>query len=98
MSRFKLDVRQAALDEADAIRAWYEELQPGLGGRFAEALDACFHELRAHPFLQVRNEPFRYASIKGFRSYRVVFAVDEDTITVYQVRHTSRKPHPKFGP
>lgn len=98
MSRFKLDVRQAALDEAEAIRAWYEEQQVGLGGRFTDALDECLAELRRNPFLQVRKEPFRYASISGFRSYRVVYAIDGDTITAYQIRHTSRKPHPTYGP
>ena len=98
MSRFGLNIRQAALDEAEAIRAWYEEQQPGLGDRFTNALDACFDDLRAQPFLQVRKEPFRYTSIKGSRFYRVVYAVDEDLITVYEVRHTSREPHPEFGP
>jgi len=98
MSRFKLDVRQAALDEAEAIRAWYEEQQPGLGARFTDALDACFDDMRVHPSLQMHKEPFRYASIKGFRSYRVVYAIDGDAITVYQVRHTSRKTHPRYGP
>lgn len=98
MSRFDLAVRQQALDEAEAIRAWYEEQRPGLGERFVEALDACFDELIESPFLQVRKDPFRYASIKGFPHYRVVYAVDQATVTVYQVRHTSREPHPKYGP
>lgn len=30
--------------------------------------------------------------------YRVVFDVEGDTVFVYQVRHTSRKPSKKFGP
>ena len=49
------------------------------------------------PFRQVRKEPFRYASIQGYPHYRVVFVVDGKVITVYQVRHTSRKPDPRFG-
>ena len=98
MSRLKLEVRQAALDEAEAIRSWYEEQQAGLGERFTNALNECFNELRHQPYLQVRKEPFRYASISGFRSYRVVYAIDGDTITVYQIRHTSRRPHPTYGP
>lgn len=98
MKRLALDVRQAALDEAATISAWYEEQQPGLGNRFLLALDACFDDLMSSPFRQMRKEPFRYASIKDFPHYRVVFAIDRDVITVYQVRHTSRKPHPKYGP
>lgn len=98
MKRYALDVRQAALDEAAAISDWYEAQQAGLGVRFLEALDACFEDLMASPFRQVRKEPCRYAGIKGFPSNRVVFAVDGEVITVYQVRHTSRKPHPQFGP
>ncbi len=30
--------------------------------------------------------------------YRVVYGVEEDTIYVYQIRHTSRKPNKRFGP
>ena len=98
MKRFALDARQVALDDAAAICDWYEEQQPGLGDRFLAALDACFEDLMSSPFRQVRKEPFRYASIQGFPHYRVVFAVDGEVITVYQVRHTSRKPSKKFGP
>jgi len=32
MKRYKLHVRQAALDEAEEIRSWYEEQSGGLGG------------------------------------------------------------------
>ncbi len=93
-----LDVRQAALDEAAAISDWYEDQQTGLGDRFLTALDACFEDLMSSPFRQVRKEPFRYASINGFPHYRVVFAIDGDVVTVYQVRHRSRRPHPTYGP
>lgn len=98
MKSFQLHVRQAALEEADEISAWYEAQSAGLGDRFLDALDNCFDDLKVNPFLQLRKEPFRFASIKGFPSFRVVFVVDGDVITVYQVRHTSRKPHPTFGP
>ena len=98
MNRYKLVVRQEAKDEAEAIRAWYEEQSPDLGDRFVNGLDACFDELIENPNLQIRKESFRYARIKGFRYYRVVFTLDGQVITVYQVRHTSRRSHPKFGP
>ncbi|MCC6576505.1 MAG: hypothetical protein IT228_04100 [Flavobacteriales bacterium] len=30
--------------------------------------------------------------------YRVVYEVRGQLVLIYQVRHTSRKPHPRFGP
>lgn len=98
MSRFVLIVREEAQTEADEIATWYDEQGDELGDRFVAALEQCYAELRQAPLFQVRKGPYRYASISGFPDYRVVFAVDGATITVYQVRHTSRKPHPRFGP
>ena len=69
-----------------------------LGDRFLFALDACFEDLIRSPLQQMRKEPFRYMSINGFPSYRLVFAVDGEAITVYQIRHTSRIPHRTSGP
>ena len=82
----------------EAIRDWYEEKSVGLGERFVQALEASYKQIRSNPFRQVRKSVYRYAYIDGFPKYRIVYAVDQETITVYQVRHTSREPHPEFGP
>ena len=95
----KLVIEDAAVQDAAEIHAWYEQQQVGLGAKFLTALDECYTWLRSNPRgRQVRKGIFRYAQIGGFRYYRVVYAVDARTITVYQVRHTSRKPSGRFGP
>jgi hypothetical protein len=30
--------------------------------------------------------------------YRVVFVIEDNTVFVYQIRHTSRRPSKRFGP
>lgn len=91
-------VRDEAQSEAEEIKEWYELRSPGLGDRFTDALEVTYLHIRDLPFYQVRKEIYRYAQIEGFPYYRVVYTVDEVTITVYQIRHTSRKPSRKFGP
>lgn len=90
-------VRAAAQAEAAEAFLWYEQRSPGLGGRFADALQACFHRLAVNPKLQKRKGVFRHAMVEKF-PYRVVFIVEKNTVFVYQVRHTSRKPSKRFGP
>ncbi len=36
--------------------------------------------------------------VEGFSYFRVVYDVVGTNITVYQVRHTSRRPSKRFGP
>ena len=96
---YKLVVEDAAVEDAAEIHRWYEQQRPGLGMQFLIALDECYTFIRSNPQgKQVRKGIYRYAQVAGFRYYRVVYAVDDHTVTVYQVRHTSRKPSKKFGP
>jgi len=98
MSGRALVVRDEAQDETEAIKAWYESKSPGLGDRFTDALEETYKHLRSTPYHQLRKGIYRHAQIEGFPYYRVVYVVDDDRITVYQVRHTSRRPSKKFGP
>ncbi len=98
MRTFTLVLRDEAQEEVEAIADWYDAQSPGLGLRFSEELEMALKQLRRNPHHQVRKGVYRYAYITGFPHYRVVYAIDGETITVYQVRHTSRKPHPKYGP
>jgi plasmid stabilization system protein ParE len=98
MRSYTLTVRDEAQGETEEIRAWYESKSPGLGDRFVDALEEAYKHIRGNPFYQVRKSIYRYAQIDGFPFYRIVYTLDEEMITVYQVRHTSRRGHPKFGP
>ena len=94
---FKVLIRTAAQAEAAEAYLWYEGRRKGLGVRFADALQACFAQLAQNPKLEVRKDNFRHVTVEKF-PYRVVFAIDGDTVYVYQIRHTSRRPSQRFGP
>ncbi|MDX9751728.1 MAG: type II toxin-antitoxin system RelE/ParE family toxin [Flavobacteriales bacterium] len=96
---FTLVVRDAAVEEAATIHDWYEAQRPGLGLRFLLALDELYALIEVNPYaFQVRKDDFRHAFVNGFPRYRVSYGLEGDTITVYQVRHTSRRPSKRYGP
>ena len=95
---YKLMIRLAARDEATEIHDWYESRRKGLGTRFADALEECLRSIQQNPKgLQIRKGKFRYDLVSRF-PYRVVFTIDGDTVFVYHIRHTSRRPSKRFGP
>ncbi|MCO6482691.1 MAG: type II toxin-antitoxin system RelE/ParE family toxin [Flavobacteriales bacterium] len=98
MRAYALVVRDEAQEEAEAIKLWYEGQSPGLGERFTNALERTLRQIRDTPSFQVRKGIYRHVLVRGFSRYRVVYTVDDDVITIYQVRHTSRKPSSRFGP
>lgn len=95
---YALVLRDEAQAEIEAIQSWYEEQGPGLGERFATALGGALKDLLRSPKHQVRKHQFRYTSIVGFPSYRIVYLLEGNVVIVYQVRHTSRRADPAFGP
>jgi len=57
-----------------------------------------YASIKADPYgYQLRKGAYRHAMLHRLK-YRVVFEVEGNTVFVYQVRHTSRKPSKKFGP
>lgn len=96
---YTLVVRDAAVEDAAEAFSWYETQKSGLGMRFLLALDDCYAFIEANPLgYQLRKDDFRYARVEGFRYYRVVYGVVGTNISIYQVRHTSRRPTKRFGP
>jgi len=98
MKRYTLHVRQAALDEAEEIRAWYEEQSGGLGGPIPVRVGCLLRGPDQESAPANAQGAFPVVSINGFPLYRVVFVVDGEAITAYQIRHTSRIPHRTSGP
>lgn len=95
---YKLKIRHSVLNEASKIHDWYESRSKGLGGRFADALEECLRGIQRNPKgSQLRSGKFRHDLVPRF-PYRVVFTIDGDTVYVYQIRHTSRRPSKRFGP
>jgi len=96
--KYVLKVDPKAIREARAIDNYREREKKGAGDRFMGALQDCYASIKANPYgYQVRKGGYRHAPLHKLK-YRVVYEVEGNTIYIYQVRHTSRKPGKKFGP
>lgn len=94
---YTVQVLPEVTEDVAEIFAYYEGEKPGLGHRFQHALNECYQSLALNPSGQKRKGDFRHAMVHKF-PYRVVYEVRGQLVLIYQVRHTSRKPHPRFGP
>lgn len=92
MKRRALELREEAWLEWQDAALYYDLELPGLGKRFDDAVVAALEHLtKVTARYQVRENGFRYASVPKF-PYRIVFELDGDTVVVYNIYHTSRKP------
>ncbi len=96
--KYRLDVAPSVIKEARKIYLWREKDRRGSGERFILALVECYARIKADPYgFQIRKDPFRYVMLHRLK-YRLVYKVEDELISVVQVRHTSRRPSKKFGP
>ncbi|MBS1568466.1 MAG: type II toxin-antitoxin system RelE/ParE family toxin [Bacteroidetes bacterium] len=97
--KYRLEVSPKVHLEVARIYLYREKNQgKGTGDRFLKALQGCYKDILSNPHgHQVRKAPYRHAMLHKLK-YRVVYEVDVNTVYVYQVRHTSRKPSKKYGP
>lgn len=71
---------------------YYDLEKQGLGARFDKAVIAALEQLTTVTAkYRVRENGFRYSPIAKF-PYRIVFELDGDTVVVYNIYHTRRKP------
>lgn len=85
-------LRPRAVADLVAIREHYEEIEPGLSLRFAEALDQLFARLEAFPRSAPRvvgYEDVRRAVIRGF-PYVVFYRHRPEQLDVLRVLHAAR--------
>ncbi len=95
---YTLVVQAEAEHDAALICDDLEEITPGLGHRFLDALDDLYGYIEQFPFgFQKRYKHYRHGYLRRF-PYRAVYLVEGDQIYVYQVRHTRREVDPEFGP
>jgi mRNA-degrading endonuclease RelE of RelBE toxin-antitoxin system len=85
----------ASLDVAEAC-VYYEGVQSGLSNRFLSELLKAYNKLSENPqhysfIASKRKNNLRDIGIRNF-PYLVVFEIDGNTVTVYSVFHTRRKP------
>jgi plasmid stabilization system protein ParE len=84
--------RPQAEKEARAAQRWYEEQQPGLGARFAGAIDEAVQRIVSNPsaFSVVHGE-IRCAVVRRLTS-GLYFRIHAEDLVVLAVMHGRRHP------
>jgi len=92
MKIYNLIIKEEARCEIIDTYQWYEDKQEYLGDRFIDVLDDCFFRIKTRPsnFPKKLNN-MRQLTIKEF-PYIIIFEVENDSIIVYAVFNTNRKP------
>ena len=87
-ARFVAEARQEFLAEV----AYYNEAQPGLGGRFTKAVEAATVRALTFPLSGTPSASYtRRVFLKGF-PFSLFYRQESDGIVVFAVAHNSRKP------
>ncbi|MGA2020493.1 MAG: type II toxin-antitoxin system RelE/ParE family toxin [Candidatus Sulfotelmatobacter sp.] len=84
------------LPEADAdlkeARAWYDDVRPELGARFARAVESTVEAIVENPLqFQVAYRGRRRAGVRRF-PYGIFFEVQEGQVLVIACLHGKRNP------
>lgn len=83
---------ESRFDIIDAF-SWYEMQREGLGKEFEMCLETGFEKIAKNPLsFQKRYKNFRICFIRRF-PYGIHFLVQNNTIRVFAIFHTSRDPH-----
>lgn len=82
--------------DADLLEAeaWYNAKRPGLGDRFLQAVRTAIESLAENPLrfrVRHRGLQVRWAYPAVF-PYRIVYRVLDDSIVIYAVIHSARRP------
>ncbi len=89
----KLEISEAASEDAAAAAEFYEGRSRGLGEAFLAALDALFEHIVEHPMrYRVVRGPWRQALLPRF-PYSAIYRVEPDRIFVLAVMHGRRDPN-----
>lgn len=89
---YKLIIKPFAEEDAKDAANWYNEKREGLGNEFLLALEAALNAIQRNPnHYQVVYKGLKRALTVRF-PYGIYFTVEEDTIYVLAIVHTSRSP------
>ncbi len=89
---YKLIVKPSAEQDATHAANWYKEKRKGLGDEFLFALEAKINEIQRNPtHFQTVYKNIRRALTKRF-PYGIFFIIEDDTVYVLAIQHTSRNP------
>lgn len=93
MKNFTVIFSPIAQDDIEQATAYYEEVQPGLGKRFAAQLQLTLNAIKRNPFFaSVRYDDIRCAQVKKF-PYLVHYHILEMEllVTIIAVYSTHRE-------
>ena len=81
-----------AREEFRADVRFYDEVRPGYGQKFHDAIEAALVGIKQFPlWWPVRRGEIRSCPVRGF-PYRILYAADEQGIYVVAFAHGSRHP------
>ena len=87
-----LEFLSEALDEAEEATKYYEEIQPGLGVRFCEEVEAVTQAIVVQPLLwRERIGGFRRVNLPGFPFY-ISYFLRGHKILIAAIAHSIRHP------
>lgn len=92
MSRIRF-LPEVATDLEDAY-TWYEQRQPGLGSRFAQAVEDCVQRVLERPTIYAVVDAgleVRRGRIDRF-PYSLVYLTEPSLVVVLAVTHQARQP------
>jgi toxin ParE1/3/4 len=86
---YRLNTRDEVSTDILKAAEWYEQQQPGLAADFVAELRDSIRSLRINPLLyRIRHTKHRIRWVLLHRfPYRIVFVVDDNTITILAVTH-----------
>jgi plasmid stabilization system protein ParE len=90
-----VDVRfqQSAVREYQIARRYYSHIDPNLADRFRSAVDAVVTRILENPdSLPLADRGFRRGRVKKFPYVLFFKVLGVETVGVYAVAHTSRRP------
>ena len=93
MTPLLVRLRLAAEADIQEASEWYEDREPGLGGRFLDELGSTFTKIRLSPLQFPRiARSLRRALLRRF-PYTIYFVLSDDvSVAVVAVLHQRRKP------
>jgi toxin ParE1/3/4 len=87
-----VSIHDEAGQEATVAQAWYEAQRPGLGLRFASALDAALDRIEAYPNKWTPDRKGYRRYIVDEFPYVVVYKLIDDDVRVIAFAHQKRRP------
>ncbi len=96
----KLIVRHEADEEFHLACAWMESEVSGLGVRFGDEVRKYLRQVSADPererIRQMQGQEYRRVNLKSF-PYFIAYIIDRETVVVFTISHSHRKPEHWLG-